>query len=321
MRPVSRQLQLLNNRVFRRVSREDLSAAFAQLGLARGTTVFARISMRRLGYVTGGAAEVVGAILDVIGPEGTLATSAWPAPADAAGAAPLFDVKQTPSECGLFAEAVRAAEGACRSLSPVASLAAVGAEAREITAGHERAATPFGADGPYGRLMERSPRLLLVGVHLGGLLRHVQDRVGYPNLYETDPRPFEVVDDEGTRRSILSRALRQDLPPVVIMPGNRPENRDFLLLPDYALMFPAEREEAVMEAGYLRYNRSRFLGRRERMAGRGILKEGRVGAAPAALLDGGRMIDQVARDLAWDLERLKEEYDPESLRMLGLPAL
>lgn len=322
MGPVARHLKSLNRRVFRRVSREDLRGALERLGLRRGDLVFANVSMRSLGYVTGGAGEMVGAIVDVIGPEGTLVTSCWPC-ADPSLTDPRepFDVSSTPSRAGLLSEALRQYPGSCRSLHPIASAVALGPRAEELTRKHEVAGTPFGTGSPYGRLARSEPRILLVGSHLGGLLYHVQDRVGYPNLYSRTPVVFHAKDSGGVDIDVSTPMLRSDILPAVILPGNRPESRDYLLIVDYALMFPPGRERVVMEAGYLRHNQSRFLGRRDRLAARGILLQGKVGAAHAALLDGKRMLDRVAEDLAWDIARCKEEYDPESLSRISLPRI
>ena len=322
MGQVTRRLQSLSNRVFNRVGRQELREAFTRLGLSAGDTVYANVSLRSLGYVPGGPSEVIGAILDVVGPEGTLMMPTWPS-SDPACVDPAvaFDAAGTPSQAGVLSEALRTYPDARRSLHPVAPVSAVGARAAELTAGHDLSSTPFGASSPYGKLAEASPRLLLVGTQIGGLVYYVQDKVGFPNLYLPEPVKYELRDARGSVRSMSTTALRADVPPVVILPGSRPENRDFLLVPDYALMFPAAREQAVMEAGYLRFNRSRFLGRRERLQARGILRSGLVGAAESALLDGARMLDQIARDLAWDIARFKEEYDPEQLSLLSLPIL
>jgi len=322
MRPVARRLQSLNNRVFNRITRDQMRAALASLGLSAGDAVWAHVSMRRIGFVTGGPAEAVLAILDVIKDQGTLMLSAFPRsdpskidPAD------LFDVAATPSGSGLLSEAARHLPGARRSRHPIASVVAIGARADELVGGHENSATPFGPDTPFGRLARMQPKLLLVGAHLGGVIYHVQDRVGFPNLYSSKPARFDVRDEMGRHHQVPSLVPRSDVPPVVILPGSRPENRDYILVPDYALMFPPERERLVLEAGYLRFNRSRFLGRRERLQARGILKLGQVGSAEAALLDGVRMLDQIAKDLSWDINRFKEEYDAEQLSGLSLPVL
>ena len=322
MRQVARRLQSLNNRVFHRITRDELRESLARLGLAAGETVYARVSMRSLGFVTGGPAALIEAILEIVGPGGTLVTTAWPA-GDAGRVDPSarFDLRETPSLSGLLSETLRLYPGACRSLNPIASMVAVGARASELMAGHERCERPFGPDSPYARLWRAQPRLLLVGTHMGGILHHVQDRVGFPNLYLAGLVDIETIDGQGVTGRVRTSLLRAGIPPVVILSGSRPENRDYLLIPDYALIFPPQRERDIMEAGYLRFNRSRFLGRRDRLQARGILRVGRLGSAEAALLDGARMLDQVEKDLAWDLARHKEEYDPEYLSNLSLPVL
>lgn len=319
---VARRLQSLNNRVFRRIARDEIQAGVARLGVVAGDTIFAHVSLRRLGYILGGPNEMVEAILDILGPSGTLVMSAWPAPDPGlADHSRVFDVAETPSACGLLSEALRKHPKAHRSLHPIASVVAVGAQAESLTAGHEETRTPFGPDSPYGKLARLTPRLLLVGAHIGGVAYHVQDRVGFPNLYRHDAVEFEVRDQRGRYRKLATAALRSEVPPVVILPGGRPEGRDYLLMPDYAFMFPSERERRVLEAGYLRHNRSRFLGRRDRLHARGMLTMGRIGGAEVALLDGARLIEQVAKDLAWDIARYKEEYDPEALSCFSLPVL
>ena len=198
MRPVARRFQALNNRVFNRVNRDQMRTALASLGLAAGDVVWAHVSMRRIGFVTGGPAEAVGAILDVITERGTLMVPAFPRsdpskidPAD------LFDVAETPSGSGLLSEAARGIPGARRSRHPIASVVAIGARAEELVAGHESSSTPFGPDTPFGRLTRMQPKLLLVAAHLGGVLYHVQDRVGFPNLYSGKPVKFDVRDEAG----------------------------------------------------------------------------------------------------------------------------
>jgi len=320
MRQVARRLQSLNKRVFNRVTRQEIRQALERLGLAPGDIVFAHVSMRSLGYVPGGPQEVVAAILDVLGEKGSLMMSAWPSP----NAAPpsgmdLFDLVETPSSSGAVSEALRHHPASRRSLHPVASVVVAGQGAADLVAGHELSTRPFGPGSPYAKLASMGPRLLLIGAHIGGLLYHVQDKVEFPNLYARDHREFDVRDEKGSYRKISTQVLRPEVPPVVILPGSRPENRDYVLIPDYALMFPPLREQEVLEAGYLRFNRSRFLGRRERLRGRSILTMGQVGSAESALLDGTRMLGQVEKDLEWDLARFKQEYDAEHLSLLSLP--
>jgi aminoglycoside 3-N-acetyltransferase len=304
------------------VKPEAIRDGLEQIGLTSGPVLYAHVSMRSLGYVPGGAEAVLQVILDLLGRRGTLVMSSSPEPDPSRiNSSRTFDLNTTPSGSGSVSEALRRHAGARRSLHPIAPLSAVGPAAAEIVEGHESSPTPFSADGPYGRLARLKPTLLLIGTHAGSLLYHVMDRVGFPNLYVEPTATFEARDAAGKTRRIATPRLNSAVPPVVILPGNRPENRDYLLMADYALMFPVHREREVIEAGYLRYNKSRFLGRRDRWRARGLLTIGRVGRADAALLDGARMLDQVAEDLRWDIERFKEEYDPDFLSRLTLPAI
>jgi hypothetical protein len=322
MRHVARRLQSLNNRVFNRIASDEIRQGLASLGLAPGDTVCANVSMRSLGYVREGPGGVIAAILDIVGEAGTLVMAAWPwSDPSRIDRSAVFDLAATPSRMGLLSETLRSRPGAHRSLHPVASVVALGARAQALTSGHENSATPFGADSPYGKVAAAAPKLLIVGTGLGGILYHVMDRVGFPNLYTREPVEFEVRDAAGASGRLRTFLPLPGIPPVVILPGRRPENRDYLLIQDYALMFPSDREQRLLEAGYLRFNRSRFLGRRQRLVGRGILKLGPVGSAEAALLDGARLLDQVEKDLAWDVARFKEEYDPEHLSLLSLPPI
>ncbi len=319
--PVARRLQFLNNRVFNRITRAEIREGLERLGLSQGAVVYAHVCLSSIGYVMGGPEEVAGAILDVIGPEGTLMMACSAAEAARVDPAAVFDVRETSSGMGLVSEALRAQPRAHRSLHPVASVVAVGARAAELIAGHDALERPFGTHGPWGRLSRMQPRLLLVGANLGAILRFVQDQVDFPNLYDREPVDLEVRDAEGRYKQIRSFIVRADVPPLVILPGGRPEGRDYILLADYALMFPSDRERLVIESGYLRFNRSRFLGRRERLRARGILVTGAVGLAEAALLDGARLLEQIVKDLAWDLARNKEDYEAGSLADIGLPIL
>ncbi len=319
---MSRPIRILHRKVFRRVKPEAIRDELRRIGLTSGSIVYAHISMRSLGYVPGGAATVLQVILDLLGGGGTLVMSSSPEPDPALiSSSRSFDLNATPSGSGSVSEALRRHEGARRSLHPIAPLSAVGPAAAEIVEGHESSPTPFNVAGPYGRLAKLKPRLLLIGTHTGSLLYHVMDRVGFPNLYVEPAATFEAKDAGGKTRSIATPRLNPAVPPVVILPGSRPENRDYLLMADYALMFPPRREREVIEAGYLRYNKSRFLGRRDRWCARGVLTIGRVGRADAALLDGARMLDQVAEDLRWDIARFKDEYDPDFLSRLTLPVI
>src|SRR5262245_43513226 len=121
-------------------TRASLAADLRRLGVCAGQVVMAHSSLRSIGYVLGGAQAVVGALLDVLAADGTLAMPAfspevsdpatWPATwptiwnvrplQDAAlkvaqDHVPTFDPAITPTSMGAIAETFRNWPGVLRS--------------------------------------------------------------------------------------------------------------------------------------------------------------------------------------------------------------
>ncbi|MER6299170.1 AAC(3) family N-acetyltransferase [Kitasatospora sp. NPDC001539] len=162
-----------------------LADGFAGLGVRPGTVLHVQASLRALGPVPGGAGGVVDALLDVLGPDGTLvAYTATPensstsrihqeavaglSPAEAEAyraRMPRFDPATTPASptMGALSEAVRTRPGALRSGHPQTSWAALGPRAQEITGRHPLT-SHLGPDSPLGRLYDLDARVLMIGV-------------------------------------------------------------------------------------------------------------------------------------------------------------
>jgi aminoglycoside 3-N-acetyltransferase len=162
-------------------TRASLGEDLRDLGVLPGNTLLVHASLKSLGYVVGGATAVVQAVLDVLGPDGTLVVpaqtatnrdpSTWDDPAfpEELWAVirdnlPGFDPDLTPSHAmGRIAEQVRTWPGARRSDHPQTSFAAVGPRARFLMADH-RLTSPLGEHSPLARLEELDARVLLLGV-------------------------------------------------------------------------------------------------------------------------------------------------------------
>ena len=60
------------------MTQQDIEEGLRQIGLGQGDVVEVHSSLSSLGWVEGGAAAVVNALMDVVGEEGTLVMSAYP---------------------------------------------------------------------------------------------------------------------------------------------------------------------------------------------------------------------------------------------------
>lgn len=156
---------------------DDLRAA----GLREGRTAIVHASLSALGWVCGDALAVIQALLDVLGPEGTLAMPAhtpqltdpasWQAPpvpqswvTPIREQMPPFDPLTTPTRgMGAIAELFRTWPGARRSNHPTFSFAAFGPFADWIVSEHELA-DPAGERSPLGKLYQADADILLLGV-------------------------------------------------------------------------------------------------------------------------------------------------------------
>jgi aminoglycoside 3-N-acetyltransferase len=165
-------------------TRESIAEDLEAVGLRAGDMVLVHSSLRSLGWVCGGAVTVVQALLDVLGPQGTLVVPThtannsdpehwmnppvpeawWP---EIRATMPAFDPVITPTYgMGAIPELVRRWPGALRSDHPHLSFAAVGAGASAVTAGH-RLDCQLGDHSPLGALERAGASVLLLGVGFG----------------------------------------------------------------------------------------------------------------------------------------------------------
>ena len=165
------------------ITRDQLVADLRAIGVQPGQKLLVHASLRRIGWVEGGAPAVVAALLEVLGEDGTLVAGAGTPEnsitsrafrAEISGftkaqndefrrAMPAFDRDHTPTSVGAVAEAVRTAPGAVRSAHPQSSFSAVGRQARFLMAGHQLDCH-LGEKSPLGKLYDAGASVLLLGV-------------------------------------------------------------------------------------------------------------------------------------------------------------
>ncbi len=160
------------------MTRDRIGDDLTALGLGPGDTVMFHTRLSAIGYVPGGPQTVIDALLDVVGPTGTLMVSCgwndappydfttWPSAWQDAVRAhhPAYDPELSEAEHtnGRLPEALRRRPGAVRSRHPDASLAALGPSAAALMADHPWD-DPHGPGSPLAHLVALGGRVLLLG--------------------------------------------------------------------------------------------------------------------------------------------------------------
>ncbi|HET9956573.1 MAG TPA: AAC(3) family N-acetyltransferase [Polyangiaceae bacterium] len=156
----------------------QLERQLRDLGLECGSMVMVHASMRAVG---GRAEALVSALLNGLGPEGTLMAYL---DFELTEQTPYFDLQRSPAAAdhGVMAEVIRCWPGAVRSASPGASVAAVGARAEWLCADHSLQ-YGYGPGSPFAKLVEARGQVLLLGSHLDHvtLLHYAEHLAQLPN--------------------------------------------------------------------------------------------------------------------------------------------
>ena len=156
-------------------TQETLLRDLSALGVEQGDTVFTHSSFKSLGPVQGGAATVIGALEEVVGPEGLLLMPsfnlvAWPKRVE------FWDIDTTPSAVGWLTECFRRMPGTHRSDHYSASVAARVRGAKGFVSGHlgqeglrsrwdrEPWGKTYGTASPMYRAYRTGGKLLMLGV-------------------------------------------------------------------------------------------------------------------------------------------------------------
>ena len=203
---------------------DALLADLRACGVREGQILIVHGSLRRVGYVIGGAETLVRALLAAVGEAGTLVapTQTWKnldpergghgdLPATWYPALrehwPAYDPAVTPSlNMGVLAETLRLWPGATRSAHPARSFAALGAKADTVVAEH-RLESPTGEGSPLAKLYDLGAHVLLLGVgHDKNTSLHLaEDRASYtPKSVITESSALMV---EGERKRVSYEVL------------------------------------------------------------------------------------------------------------------
>lgn len=199
-----------NADVERGLTRETQTNGLRQLGLEEGKVVLVHASLSRLGWVDGGADTVVDALLDAVGPLGTVLFPTLTGSEQDGPEHPLvMDVSTTPCWTGAIPETARRRAGAVRSLHPTHhSLAALGTDAARWVANHEKGAPPCDEASPFYRLIQEDGLILLVGgvtQESNTTLHCLEELAGVPYHLQSEMTDGMVIDRDGTPFCVRNR--------------------------------------------------------------------------------------------------------------------
>lgn len=175
------------------VTAASIARDLRTLGVETGDVLVVHSSLASLGWVVGGAAAVVDALLEAVGASGTVTMpahsgdwsdpSAWVNPPVPAAwwptilqERPAYDPYCTPlRQMGAVAENLLMRRSTLRSDHPLHSHMAVGAHAHTIVDRHPLHDS-FGDGSPLGRLYDLDAKVLLLGVgHLNNTSLHLAE--------------------------------------------------------------------------------------------------------------------------------------------------
>lgn len=317
-----KRIKYYGNRHSRPLTQEQLVKDLRGLGLATGDLVCVHSSFSALGYVVGGPTTFIQALEEVVGSSGTIMmpTFSMRGPMHSyLESGQTFNVLKTPSRVGALSEAFRTWPGVKRSLHPTNSVAAKGPLADELLKRHECSTTPYGLDTPFGRLAPLMGKVLMVSTHVHSFLHHVQELVNIPNLQLDGTWSVSLVNEQGKEFTMETRAMRPRIPYFILLPGTEGYELDYVLIQDYALIFPESRKPRIIDAGYRLNNHPQIWNRQESLSKMGIFKSSTIGTARVGLLNAASFLSYIRPELELLIEKYRSSYSLEQLKDINLP--
>jgi aminoglycoside 3-N-acetyltransferase len=178
------------------VTRQDIVRGLRELGVREGDILMIHSALSSLGRVEGGSDAVIDALIEAVGPDGTIAMPTLYLPSIVSGE--VFDVDESPSMMGEITEVFRKQPGVVRSVHPTHPTAAYGARAHDLIRDHAKAPTACGDGTPFDRLAQWGGKVLLMGVDQdrNTLLHAAEDYADCPFLTDRTARYRDPADGE-----------------------------------------------------------------------------------------------------------------------------
>ena len=150
--------------------RSDFVEGLRSVGVEPSGVVLVHSAMRTFGHIDGGAMTAVDALLEVLGPSGTLVTPTFTFTHEVEED-PIIDPKADPSEMGAISEVTRLCPRAWRSVAFRHSFAAIGRRAEAITQ-TDPALSPYDLRSSFGVMLALNTQVLLFGMTYSSSTSH-----------------------------------------------------------------------------------------------------------------------------------------------------
>lgn len=142
-------------------AKADILAGFNTIPLTPSRVIMVHSSYKSLGGVEGGADTVIDALLEFVGPKGTVLFPTfnfheWTE-------RHYFDISETPSKMGIIGETARQREDAIRTPHPIFSFAAFGKEKGAFSKCDDVRA--YGDDSVFGLFHRMNGVIVSIGLH------------------------------------------------------------------------------------------------------------------------------------------------------------
>jgi aminoglycoside 3-N-acetyltransferase len=165
----------------REITKEMLKETLLAVGVKTGDGLLVHSALQYLGHPASGISIYLDALLEVLGPKGTLAVPTFNF--GFARGEP-YDPWNTPAQgMGVFSEYVRQLPGARRTPHPMQSLAVIGHHAQDLS--ERDTLSAFDPGSAFERMLELDFNILLLGadVEAISMLHYNEQRTGVPYRY------------------------------------------------------------------------------------------------------------------------------------------
>lgn len=173
-----------NNR--HEVSKQRLIDDLVKMGLKSGDHLGVGLSLKSIGFVRGGPKTVIEALLEVLGPDGTLMMNAYTeffylSEVRLGWTDYVYDYRSTNVNTGIVPEIFRHWKKTIRSQHPTHSNVAYGKYAKTLLEGHDENSSAY---LPYSRLSEINGKYMAIGIgdRLVGFRHQAQYKAGLLNV-------------------------------------------------------------------------------------------------------------------------------------------